>query len=233
MTPTPRTPTPSPRGGVTSLGLPYPDPTDPVNEGAANIRALAEAVEGLYLIGEAVLDAPGVELRVEAIPQHFHTIACEVAIVPTGNNNDVSRYSFYRTNMVGGEGEPGILAVSGNTGNQGFGPGVSRTTEGVPFRAMYHGANQPGPTKPTTFGRIVIPFYSLAQRHCYELSVIGKSDVSGNPNTDYNFLTGVYSETEAAGYAFTPIDGVLVKQTAGSPMGVGSRLAVYGLGSKA
>lgn len=33
------------RGGVTPGGLPYPDPTDPVAEGADAIRALAEAID--------------------------------------------------------------------------------------------------------------------------------------------------------------------------------------------
>lgn len=32
------------RGGVTASGLPYPDPTDPISEGADAIRALAEAI---------------------------------------------------------------------------------------------------------------------------------------------------------------------------------------------
>jgi hypothetical protein len=36
---------PSPLGGVTPGGLPYPSPTDPVAEGADAIRALAEAVD--------------------------------------------------------------------------------------------------------------------------------------------------------------------------------------------
>jgi hypothetical protein len=33
------------RGGVTDGGLPYPDPTDPISEGADAIRALAEALD--------------------------------------------------------------------------------------------------------------------------------------------------------------------------------------------
>jgi hypothetical protein len=40
--------------GTTPLGLPYPDPDDPVSLGAADIRALAEAAEKLS-IGEVVI----------------------------------------------------------------------------------------------------------------------------------------------------------------------------------
>lgn len=48
------------RGGTTPGGLPYPDPTDPISEGADAIRALAEASESLkvmsgFLTGSGII----------------------------------------------------------------------------------------------------------------------------------------------------------------------------------
>jgi hypothetical protein len=40
--------------GITSGGLPYPEPTDPIADGAAAIRALAEAIDATRQTGSVV-----------------------------------------------------------------------------------------------------------------------------------------------------------------------------------
>lgn len=62
--------TPSPLGGTTGAGLPYPSPTDPIAGGADAIRALAEAVG--FLFGVAAVAASGVT-TVTFAPAGFFT----------------------------------------------------------------------------------------------------------------------------------------------------------------
>lgn len=62
----------SPLAGTTPLGLPYPSPSDPVAQGAANIQALATAVDTLLArlspIASVLLAAPAATIDFPAIP---------------------------------------------------------------------------------------------------------------------------------------------------------------------
>jgi len=57
-----------PLGGTTASGLPYPSDTDPVQLGAANIKALADAIDRRFKIVAVSVDVPSTAAHTSMAP---------------------------------------------------------------------------------------------------------------------------------------------------------------------
>jgi len=215
------------------LSFPYPAPTDPVAQGAAAIRSLAEALEGysapffvkkLTAVGNSLLIPAG------TFPTKFEAIEIGCYLFQAGNTNDNTNWIFrvYGSNGAMISGDFGYSLV-GQQGTNGLGTG--------PFREPFMRCGNiythlsAGGVQPSAFGRIRIESPSEARRHFVSMESWSMTAMSGNPGQDYNVLSG-RAAVPCDNVANLAITGCEIFASSGPGFGVGSAIWARGIGAR-
>jgi hypothetical protein len=200
-------------------GLPYPDATDPVAEGAANIQALAQAVDGLFFIGEVVVAADTQAFNLGAIPGNHDDLIVEIALIPVGAQWPTVGQVWFEVWPTAGnyKGEASGMNPVGDGGYQGS---VKLPLGEIAWHSVLGGF--------CWWAKILIPGYARAERHVIFYDVLGQRDYSGNMGAELVHANGA-AYTPDLPVAFQPVTAVAVTIDT-AYVGAGSRLRVYGAG---